>query len=148
MESRKKVLKVVFWGLVYAFAFVNAMFLNVVLHEAGHYAAAGHYGLEPKIEFNLENVEKMSFGLESVSLATTSFNDNGNKVELKITVLMGLFMNLVLGVLFSFVFVLFKEKRYIAEIALIGIVVSFGSLIMNLLPIEGIDGSFIFGAVF
>lgn len=145
MGLGKKVLKVVFWGLVYLFAFVNVMFLNVILHEGGHYIAAEHYGLEPKIEFNFENLKGMSFGLESISLATTSFNDNGNESELKVIVLMGVFMNLVLGVLFSMVFVFFRRKKYIGEIGLIGVVVSFGSLIMNLLPIQGVDGSFIFG---
>ena len=148
MGLGKKATKVVFWGLVYLFVFVNVMFLNVVLHELGHYAAAQSYGLEPKIELNFDNLERISFGLKSISLATTSFNDNGNENELKAIVLMGVFMNLILGVCFSMVFVFFKGKEYIAEIGLIGAVVSLGSLIMNLLPIQGVDGSFIFGTLF
>ena len=147
MIVNKKILKGMFWVLAGVFVFVNAIFLNVVLHELGHYAAAEHYGLEPEIEFNFEKAGDLGFGLESVPLASTSFIDNGNEGELRVIVLMGPFVNLLLGIMFLAGFVFFRGKRFVEEIGLIGMTVSFGSFIMNMLPIQGVDGSLIFGLI-
>src|SRR3989344_5248953 len=46
------ILKVALWGLTGIFVFANSLFLNVLVHEWGHYVAAEQYGLEPKIELN------------------------------------------------------------------------------------------------
>lgn len=143
MIVKRKTLKIVLWILADIFVFVNIFALNVAMHEAGHYLAAEYYGLEPEIKFELEK-DIFSFSFQGTSVASTSFVDNGNKEELTIIALMGPFINLVLGVIFLVIFVL-KKNDYMREIALISAVVSLGSFIMNILPIEGIDGSLIFG---
>ncbi len=131
--------------LIGAFVFINVFLLNIVLHEFGHYAAAEHYGLEPEMVFELGNLGEISFSFEGVGLAYTSFIDNGNKEELAVIALMGPFVNLLLGIMFLFMFIRFRKINYLAEIGIIGIVVSIGAFLMNVLPIDGVDGSLIFG---
>ena len=138
-------LRIVMGILIGAFVFINIFLVNVVLHELGHYAAAEHYGLEPEIEFELGNLGEMGFSFEGVGLAYTSFIDNGNKAEMAVIALMGPFVNLLLGIVFLFIFIKFRKIEYLAEIGIIGVVVSIGAFLMNMLPIEGVDGSLIFG---
>lgn len=147
MIVNKKILKGVMWVLIGAFVFANSLFLNVLVHEFGHYLAAEQYRLEPKMELNLEKMGNLSFGLESVPLASTSFIDNGNKEELAVIVLMGPFMNLLMGIAFLVFFVFLSGRKIVEEIGLIGMSVSFGSFLMNMLPIAGVDGSLIFGVI-
>ena len=144
----KDILKKSFYVLVCAFVFVNVFLLNVVLHEAGHYAAAAQYGLEPQIEFDIDGVrDALSFSLESKAIASTSFIDNGNKEELFVIVSMGPFVNLILGLIFMTLFFVFREKNFFAEMILIAGIVSFGAFIMNILPFEGIDGRVMFDLI-
>ena len=149
MMVTKKILKGLFVVLVLAFIFVNMLFLNVVLHEVGHYIAADYYELKPEMKLDFSEIRNAGFNLKSIPLASTSFIDNGNEGELAVVALMGPFVNLLLGALFVFVFVFWREKGwFIGEIGLIGMVVSFGSFIMNMLPMNGVDGSLIFGVLF
>ena len=144
MMDNKRFWRGVLRVLVGLFVFVNIFLLNIVLHEFGHYIAAEYYGLEPEIEFELGNLKEISFSLEGVGLASTSFIDNGDGLEIAIVALIGPFFNLLLGIIFLFIFVSFKRIEYLAEIGIIGVVVSIGAFVMNILPMEGVDGSLIF----
>ncbi|MEK6843985.1 MAG: hypothetical protein AABX83_01015 [Nanoarchaeota archaeon] len=137
----KDMLKKSLYILMCIFVFVNVFLLNVVLHEAGHYAAAVQYGLEPQIEFDIDGVrDALSFSLKSKAIASTSFIDNGNKENLFVIVSMGPFVNLILGLIFMTLFFVFRKKNFFAEMILIAGIVSFGAFVMNILPFEGIDG--------
>lgn len=143
---RTKTLKSIFSILTMVFIFVNIFLLNVVLHEIGHYVAADYYKLEPKIEFNFEKIgEIFNFSFNGVAIASTSFIDERDNLEIFVVSLMGPFINLILGLIFLMCFIFFRNNKYIGEIALIGFVVSFGSFVMNILPFNGSDGSLIFG---
>ena len=137
--------KRIFWVISCLFLGVNLFLLNVVLHEAGHYGAARHYNLQPKMEFNLKNATRVSFGFEGETIASTSFIDNGDENEMLSVVLMGPFMNLFLGVIF--LFICFFSKDDLRLFSLIGVIVSFSSFIMNLVPLKGADGALIFNIV-
>ena len=134
MRIKENALRFVFIVLVNLFIFANVFFVNIVFHEIGHYMAADYFGLEPEMELELENIESVAFGLESVELASTSFIDNGNKEELAVIAAMGPFANLILSVFFLFLFVYARKKRFISEMGLIGAVVSIKSYIINILP--------------
>lgn len=136
--------KGVFWILVYGFVFVNVFFVNVVLHEFGHYLAADYYGLGPEVEFNFSEMGNLSFGIEGVAIASISFNLSNNRTEMIIVGLMGPFLNFVFGIIFLIVFVFCKNIR-IREIMFIGFVISIGSFLMNMVPMEGVDGGLVFG---
>lgn len=148
VKYKGRVLRSVLWGLVYAFLAVNIFLFNVVLHEIGHYVAADYYNLEPEIELEFGNMTNLSFGfeLEGQAVASTSFINNGNENNLFVITAMGPFMNLFLGVIFLFGF-LFVKKNWFRELCVVGIVISFMSFVMNLIPVGGSDGSFIFGFV-
>ena len=146
MIVNKKIWKSVFWSLIGIFVFVNVVFLKVILHEFGHYIAAESYGLEPEIELNLESVGDLRFNFEAQPLASTSFLNTRDSLKLFVIVLLGPFMNLILGIVFLVCFV-FLRSNVIREMALIGFIVSMGSFIMNILPFSGSDGSLIFWGV-
>jgi hypothetical protein len=130
-------------GVVFVFVFVNIAFINVVLHEWGHFVAADHYGLEPEIEYEFQNMTGVRFSFEGVPIAYTSFLDNGNNLEIIGVALMGPFFNLVLGIAFMFVFIYCKEMWYVKEFGLVGAITSIGSGLMNLLPFSGSDGALV-----
>ena len=137
----KDILKKCFYVLICTFVFVNVFLLNVVLHEVGHYVTAEHYNLEPRIEFDFNGIgDALSFSFESRAIASTSFVDNGNKEELFFIVSMGPFINLILGLIFMTLFVVFRKKGFFAEMMIIATIVSLGAFVMNILPFEGIDG--------
>lgn len=142
----KNILGVVLWGLICVVVGVNVLFLNVVFHEFGHYLAADHYGLEPEMKFGFDfdriNGGLLSFG--GAGLASTSFIDNGNFGNLLVVVLTGPFVNLLLGIFFFFVFV-FVRNENVRELLFICAIVSLLSFGMNMLPINGVDGSVLFG---
>ncbi len=138
----KEILKRILWAGICLFAGVNIFLLNVILHEAGHYAAAEHYNLNPEIEFNFENVTKVSFGFEGKTIASTSFIESDDENTMLAIVLMGPFANLILGSIFLFIW--FFTKMDLKLIGLIGVIVSFSSFVMNLIPLEGADGALIF----
>ncbi len=130
--------------LIYIIVFVNAFFLNVIIHEIGHYLAADYYELEPEIEFDFGVVGDLGFGLESRPIASTNFIAPLNKIELYSIVLMGPLMNLMLGIAVFFIFV-FCKKEIIREVMIICFIISIASFIMNIVPISGTDGSLVFG---
>lgn len=136
--------KMVLRGGIYFIVFVNVFLLNVILHEAGHYMAAGYYELEPEIEFNFENMGDLGFQLRGISIASTSFNEPESNEELVVIVLLGPLFNFVLAVIFLFIFA-FSKKEMVREIVMIGFVISFASFFMNVIPIDGTDGGLIFG---
>ena len=130
--------------LGFVFVFVNIFFLNVVIHEIGHYVAADYYNLEPKIEFDFGAVGDLGFGFKGTPVASTSFNESDNSGALMAIVLTGPLFNLVLSLIFFSIFVFYRKNKYIKEIVIIGFILSFASFIMNLIPLEGGDGSLIF----
>jgi len=138
--------KGVFWILVYGFIFVNVFFANVVLHEFGHYLAADYYDLRPKIEFNFSEIGNLSFGLDGVALASIRFDLSDNRTDMIVVSLMGPFLNFVFGVIFLIVFV-FCENIRIREIVFMGFVISIGSFLVNMMPMEGVDGGLVFESV-
>ena len=145
--KKEKIWKRVLWVLVYAFLAVNIFLFNVILHEYGHYVAADHYGLNPEIDFEFENVsDSLSFSLESKPIASTSFISNGNENDLFVVTVMGPFMNLISGIIFLFCFLILRNYK-IREGCIIGFVISFMSFVMNLIPVGGSDGSYIFGLI-
>jgi len=144
MVNRKDILKAILWGIFCLFIFVNILLINVVLHEYGHYAAANYYDLDPEIKYNFENITGAGFSLKGVPIASTSFIDNGDKNEMVVIASMGPFINLIMGLFFVFLFIIFKDKRLLGEILVIGMIVSLGSFVMNLLPFSGSDGALIF----
>ena len=143
---KNRTLRTGLWILIGIVAFVNIVFFNVLIHEAGHYIAAYYYGLEPKISLELSNARGVSFNFEALPLASTSFIDNGDKNELFAVVLFGPFMNLLLSIVFLFVFVSFK-RNWAKDLAIMGFVISLGSFLMNVLPIPGADGAILFGLI-
>ena len=144
-DKKEKTWKKMLWVLTYAFLAVNIFLFNVILHEYGHYVAADYYGLNPEIDFEFENVsDSLSFSLESKPIASTSFISNGN--DLFIVTVMGPFMNLILGIIFLFYFLILRNYE-IRVICTIGFVISFMSFVMNLIPVGGSDGSYIFGLI-
>lgn len=140
---RNKNWKKLLWSLASAFAFVNILFLNVFLHELGHYAAAGQYGLEPEVEFEFENMTREGFKFGGVPVAYTSFNRSENNNEIVAVALAGPFANILLGIAFMFLFVFLRKRLYWKELALIGVITSIGSGLMNLLPFYGSDGALV-----
>ena len=134
--------------LGFVFIFANFFLLNVFIHEAGHYIAADYYNLEPEIEFDFGAVGDLGFGFEGTPIASTSFNEPENNSGLMVIVLTGPLFNLILSLLFFNGFIFYRNNKYIKEIVIIGFILSFASFIMNLIPIEGSDGSLIFELLF
>ena len=131
--------------LLTLFVGVNVFLLNVIIHEAGHYVAADYYSLDPEIEFDLESVrDSFNFSLESKSVASTRFLKTEDSSSLFVITLMGPFMNLLLGILFL-ISLLFSEKFLIRQFNILGVIISFMSFIMNIIPIVGSDGYYLFG---
>ena len=141
----KDIWKRIFWTLIFLFIGINIFILNVIVHEFGHYAAADYYDLAPKIEFDFENATKVGFGFEGITIASTSFIESNNEDTMLAIVLIGPFMNLVLGVicLFAYFFSMGNLKLF----SLISMIISFSSFITNMLPIEGTDGALIFRGI-
>ncbi len=130
---------------LYLLIFINGFLLNVVLHEVGHYMAADYYNLEPKIDFDFKSVGNLSFGFKATPIASTSFNEPRTTGELVVVALAGPFFNLILGILFLMIFI-FSKKEIIKELMLICFVISIASFVMNILPLDGADGSLVFGS--
>ncbi|MDO8508361.1 MAG: hypothetical protein Q7S27_01610 [Nanoarchaeota archaeon] len=133
--------------LGYSLIFVNIFFLNVIVHEIGHYLTAEHYNLEPEIEFDFGSVGDSGFGFSGTPIASTSFNEPNNGDVLAAIVLTGPLFNLILGVIFFMIFVFYRDNEYIREVVIIGFIVSISSFLMNLIPIEGSDGSLLLGLI-
>ncbi len=149
VKEKKGALKNVLLVLVHVFIAVNVFLFNVVLHEYGHFIAADYYGLEPKMEFNLNSFGDLGFSLlsfENRVVASTSFIDNGNAGHLMLVVLMGPFANLLLGVGFL-ICVLFLRNYLLRELCIIGGIVSLASFLMNVIPFSGSDGAFALGLI-
>lgn len=120
-----------FFGIVFAF--------NVGAHEFGHSLAAEYYGLHPQMRFHFSALGNASFGFEGIPLATTVFDVPEEKEEHLVIVLLGPFLNFILGCYF-FVLGAWGRGR-IRELCLIGGVVSLGAFVMNILPFGGSDGA-------
>lgn len=140
-----KILKLCFWIAAYLFLFVNIFLINMLLHETGHYIVADYYGLDPDIEFNFGEINKLNLGFKGVGIASTSFIDNGDTGQMRVIALMGPFMNLFLGLIMLSVFVFFRKFGFLAEISMMGVIISFGAFLTNMLPFQGVDGGFVFG---
>ena len=121
--------------------FVNCFVLNVVGHEIGHYLTARHYNLEPEIDFEWNNLSDLGFELGGIPLASTSFDDPKDERVLANVVAAGPLFNFALCILFALLFVYCRNKEYLREVILIGFILSFASFLMNLIPIDGSDGS-------
>lgn len=146
--KNKKVMGYVLWVLIYVFVAVNVFVVNVVFHEVGHFVAAEHYGLRPVIEFDMNNVENnFSLSLESKPIASTKFLKTESEDDLFVITLIGPLMNLLIGLVFLFSLLMFKTYE-IKELCFIGVVLSFVSFVMNMIPVSGSDGIYIFGHIF
>ena len=133
-------IKKIIWITAYITIFINIFIINIAIHELGHYIAADHYNLEPEISFKLENVTNTRFRAENTPLAYTSFNQDENKEHIITIALLGPITNLLMSIIFLIIFVTNKKNNTIQEFSLICIVVSLGSFVMNIIPIEGSDG--------
>lgn len=143
MIVKKKLLVEIVWIGICLVVSVNILMLNVMLHELGHYFVADSYKLEPQIYFELGKISDIGFGFEGIPIAATSFKDKGNKSEVVVVALGGLFINFMLGLIFLMGFMFFRNKN-IRELIMIAMLISFLSFGMNLLPFEGVDGGLIF----
>ena len=113
---------------------------NVFLHELGHYAVAGSFGLHPHMELGNLN-EMLTFSVESKAVASTSFISPNSAAKTALIAAFGPLMNLMLFAIFMMAMALTKKRMIVKKLFLLGVVVSAVCFLSNIIPISGSDGS-------
>jgi len=122
--------------------------MNIGVHEFGHYAAAKQYGLDPKMHFEVKPVES---GVLKNVMYTTSFYTEYNAPAINpvkedaVIAFSGPLVNIIVSLLLTLAYFLVPKntprKRLISVVIILFLIPSVLSVILNLIPLSGTDGS-------
>ena len=134
-------------GFILPFLLIGSFFLNVAIHEYGHYAVADHYGLNPEIHFSAISQDTEGIALYGPS-AYTSYSSSSRDFTPQdgIIALAGPLINLGFALAICGVYLAIpKQKRTFPVQACFAmmLVPSFLSFIINMLPIGASDGAIV-----
>ncbi len=136
--------KSLLFGMALGIVLFSSLFLNIVAHEVGHWAAAKTLNLNPKIHM-FEPYEGGGFSLFTPNFFTT-YTGNGSPLTDAKIAFAGPLANLIITIcLIATYFAIPKEKRTfnIALLFIVLVVPSLISFIANLLPLPATDGTMI-----
>jgi Zn-dependent protease len=143
-----KILKVTLFIMLAFVCLVSSLAVNIYLHEYGHYAVAKEYNLDPEMHFEVNEPE------EGALFYTTSFYTEYTAPAEKLTdkdaniAFAGPAVNMIIALLFGIAYLLVPKdtprKRLVATILILFLIPSVLSVIVNIIPFTGTDGSMIF----
>ncbi len=125
-------------GLVLSAVF--SLSVNIVMHEAGHYAVASYYGAEPKITFNITE-SGFGFALNGKPMAETSYLPKTTAKQDFWIALAGPAVNLAAFVVLFIFLACVKIKNSFVRLFLQSFaVVALLAFLANIIPTSGTDG--------
>ncbi len=130
-------------GLLGLFAIIFGMGFNIVAHETGHYVVAEIYGYNPEMHFNtpLTN-ESKTFEIDTAVayVSYSSFTADIVREDAYIA-FAGPLVNLILGIIFTVVYIIRPNKDdFPSLILLIFVITSLVAGLSNLYPAGSSDG--------
>lgn len=127
---------------------VSSLAINIGLHEFGHYAVANEYDLEPKMNFEFNEPE--AGALFYTTSFYTEYTAPANELTEKDAniAFAGPAVNIIISLLLGLGYLIIPKntprKRLVATILMLFMIPSILSVIVNLIPLSGTDGSMIF----
>jgi Zn-dependent protease len=125
--------------------FIASFGMNILAHEAGHYAVAKSYGLEPKLHINEPTAYAQNFWSADSSLAYVSYQSSTADIMFQdfLIASAGPAVNLLILALSLFAYK--KTDHNSLKLFLVSpIVISIMSVIANIYPISPTDGYILF----
>lgn len=130
----------------------GSFFVNVYVHEYGHYAVADYYGLNPEIHFNTEPISDYSkLSLYSPAAYTSYSSDSTEYTTQDATIaLAGPLVNLAFALIIYGIYLAIPKKKrnfWVQACFAMLVIPAFMSFVINIAPIGFSDGSIILAAL-
>lgn len=131
---------------------VGSFFLNIYIHEYGHYCVAEYFGLNPEVHFATTDADGNKISLYSPAAYTTYSSESKNlTTQDAIIAFAGPFVNLLFALVFCIVYITLPKKRktFLTKTVFAMIIIpAIISFVINLIPVGISDGSIIVAALF
>ena len=139
-------------GLIGVIALLGSLFLNIAIHEVGHYGVADTFGLEPEIYLRGPFVKYDGNTVGFVGIGTpdarVSYLEPSSGAADAVVAFGGPFVNIMLSIFFAGLYLIMRNRSETTRIMiLLMLIPSLLSVMFNLVPVTGTDGAAMLAAL-